>query len=389
MDRAVVVGAGVLGASVAYHLARSGAEVIVLEAERPASGASGATLSIDVTHLQTPHAYYRLNREGSEGHLRLAEELGGPSWRHPAPLIQWADGDAAQQALRERALQARSWGHACGLAPAAALREAAPAVDPAACTAEEVVVHTGAAWFDAPRFVHALLEAAARHGAELHYRTPVTGLLREGTRVAGVVAGERRFTASAVVNCAGPAAEALAAIAGVRLPMRAVPGLLVESGRLTDSPLEAILAAPRIDLRPTPDGGVLALSRDIDAHLGGPLDGLPQELFRRAGDVLPKLLRAGPAAARVGVCPVPLDGFPLVGAVPEAPGLYHLVAHSGVTLAPVLGRLAAREITTGRPSPELAAYRPYRSMSGDVYAENMRAMGRHVSRGSAEPHVQL
>ncbi|MFJ8929799.1 NAD(P)/FAD-dependent oxidoreductase [Streptomyces sp. NPDC102364] len=393
MDRVVVVGSGVLGASVAYHLARSGADVVALEAERPASGASGATLSLDVTHLQTPYAYYRLNRAGSEGHVRLVEEIGGPSWRHPAPLIQWADGEAAQQALRERALQVRSWGHACGLAPAAALRKVVPEVDPASCTAEEVVVHTGAAWFDAPRFVHALLEAAARHGAELHYRTPVTGLLREGARVTGVVAGERRFTASAVVNCAGSTAEALAALAGVRLPMRAVPGLLVESGRLPDAPLGAILAAPGINLRPTPDGGVLALSRDIDARLdariGGPLDGLSQELFRRAGDVVPELRRTGPAAARIGVCPVPLDELPLVGAVPEAPGLYHLVAHSGVTLAPVLGRLAAEEITTGRPSPELAAYRPDRSMSGDVYEDNMRALGRHVPHGSARPDVRL
>ncbi|MCX4831994.1 FAD-binding oxidoreductase [Streptomyces sp. NBC_01016] len=393
MDRVVVVGAGVLGASVAYHLARSGADVVVLEAERSASGASGATLSLDVTHLQTPYAYYRLNRAGSEGHLRLAEEIGGPSWRHPAPLIQWADGEAAQQALRERALQVRSWGHACDLAPAAALREAAPEVDPAACSAEEVVVHTGAAWFDAPRFVQALLEAAARHGAELHSRTPVTGLLREDSRVTGVVAGERRFTASTVVNCAGSMAEALAALAGVRLPMRAVPGLLVESGRLPDVPLGAILAAPGINLRPTPDGGVLALSRDIDARLdarlGGPLDGLSQELFRRAGDVVPELRRTGSAASRVGFCPVPLDELPLVGAVPGAPGLYHLVAHSGVTLAPVLGRLAADEITTGRPSPELAAYRPDRAMSGDVYAENMRALGCHVPQGSAKPDVQL
>lgn len=67
MDRVVVVGSGVLGASVAYHLARSGADVVVMEAERPASGASGATLSLDVTHLQAPYSYYRLNRAGSEG----------------------------------------------------------------------------------------------------------------------------------------------------------------------------------------------------------------------------------------------------------------------------------------------------------------------------------
>ncbi|NEB76232.1 FAD-binding oxidoreductase, partial [Streptomyces sp. SID14478] len=86
------------------------------------------------------------------------------------------------------------------------------------------------------------------------------------------------------------------------------------------------------------------------------------------------LARARFEDARIGVRPVPSDGLPLVGAVARAPGLYHLVSHSAVTLAPVLGRLAAQEITTGRPAPELAAYRPDRAVPGDVHDENLRAM---------------
>lgn len=54
MTRAIVLGAGVLGASVAYHLARAGSEVTVIEARGPAGGTSSATFSIDVTHLKTP-----------------------------------------------------------------------------------------------------------------------------------------------------------------------------------------------------------------------------------------------------------------------------------------------------------------------------------------------
>ncbi|MFJ9122876.1 NAD(P)/FAD-dependent oxidoreductase [Streptomyces sp. NPDC102340] len=386
MNRAVVVGAGVLGACVAYHLARAGVEVVVLEEAGPASGTSSATFAADVTHLKTPHTYYRLNRQGSDGHRALAEELDGPTWRHPVPLVQWADSDDAQRTLLEQASRVREWGHDCRSAPASVLRELAPAVDPAACTVDELVVHTGTAWFDAPRLVNALLDAAVRAGAEAHYGTRVTGLLRDGARVVGAEAGERTWRADVVVNCAGPAADQIAALAGARLPLRHVPGLIAESAPLAEEPLTAILSAPGIDLRPTADGGVLALSWEVDARLDGmAADGLPSELHRRASTVVPGLGGARIADARIGVRPVPLDGLPLVGEVEAAPGLYHLVSHSAVTLAPVLGRLAAQEITSGRAAEDLDAYRPGRAIDGDVQDENLRAMNRRGRDSQPQP----
>ncbi|MEV3859378.1 FAD-binding oxidoreductase [Streptomyces sp. NPDC050095] len=388
MTSAVVVGAGVLGACVGYHLARAGVRVVVVERARPACGTSGATFAADVTHLKTPYAYYLLNRQGSDEHRRLGEELDGPAWRHPAPLLQWADGEEAQQALRAQALRVRGWGHDCRLVPPSLLRELAPAVDPAACRADEVVVNDSTAWFDAPGLVRTLLDAAVRlGGVETHFGAAVTGLVRAGGRIAGVVAGERSWDADVVVNCAGPGADRIAALAGVRLPLRRVPGLVTESEPLPGRPLTAIVAAPGIDLRPTRGGGVLALSWDVDARLNGSVDGLPQELHRRARVVVPGLARTRIEDARIGVRPVPSDGLPLVGEAAGAPGLYHLVSHSAVTLAPVLGRLAAQEIGTGRPAPELAAYRPDRAVDGDVHDANLRAMNRRAVNGR-RPHPQ-
>ncbi|MFJ4716269.1 NAD(P)/FAD-dependent oxidoreductase [Streptomyces sp. NPDC088785] len=388
MNRVVVIGAGVLGASVTYHLARAGAHVVLVEqAPGPAAGTSGATFAADVAHLKTPYAYHRLNRRGSEGHLRLADELGGPGWRHPVPHLQWADDEDGRRTLRENAARAREWGHDCRLAPASALRDLAPAADPAACAGEEIVVHGGGAWFDAPRFVRTLLDAAARRGTvELHYGTGVTGLSRDGERVTGVRAGARTWHADTVVNCAGPGADRVAALAGVRLPLRRVPGLIMTTRPLPGAPLTAILTVPGLDLRPTADGGVLALSWEIDARLRGADAGLPRELHRRAAALLPGVARVGIADARTGVRPVPLDGLPLVGAAVAAPGLYHLVSHSGVTLAPVLGELAAREIVGGTAVTDLAAYRPDRPADDAVHDENLRAMDRRGARPSAAVH---
>jgi glycine/D-amino acid oxidase-like deaminating enzyme len=64
--------------------------------------------------------------------------------------------------------------------------------------------------------------------------------------------------------------------------------------------------------------------------------------------------------ARFGLRPVPADGHSCVGALPEIPGYYEAVTHSGVTLGPLVGRLLAREILTGEVDPLIAPFRPDR-----------------------------
>jgi glycine/D-amino acid oxidase-like deaminating enzyme len=91
--------------------------------------------------------------------------------------------------------------------------------------------------------------------------------------------------------------------------------------------------------------------------------------------------------ARVGVRPVPRDGLPLVGFTADVDNLYVVVSHSAVHLAPLLGRLAARELTLG-PDHRLESFRPARFQGGDEHepldesARNMLAM---VTAASQEP----
>ncbi|NWF30072.1 FAD-binding oxidoreductase [Streptomyces sp. PKU-EA00015] len=392
MPRVLVVGAGVLGASVAHHLVQAGAHVTVIDAGGPAAGTSSATFSIDVTHLKTPFSYYALNRRGAELHQRLGEELGGADWRHPAPLVQWGHTEQEQHVIRERAERLRGWGHACRSAHPAELADLAPGVSPDACRADELVVHEHACWYDAPLFTRRLLDRAALGGADIRFGLRVTEVLRTGERITGVVAEGRRFDADWVVNCAGPDAGRIAALAGASLPLNRVPGLVGESTRLPEhDQLGAILATPGVDLRPAPDGRVVSISWPVDALLPPDAEGaadtegaadaarqadpaLEQELHRLGREVFTPLRAAGMAGVRLGVRPVPADGLPLVGCAEATPGLYTVVTHSGVTLAPALGLLAAREIVGGRACEELADYRPDRTPATDVLDESVQVM---------------
>lgn len=374
MSRVIILGAGVLGASVAYHLATAGAQVVVIEAGGPAAGTSSATFAMDVTHLKTPRTYFELNRRSAALHATLAGELGGPSWRHPMPAIQWGDSDESQQGLRERAIRLKSWGHPCRIADPAELRELAPAVDPAACTARELVIHDESAWYDAPLFVQRLLDRAATLGADIRYGLRADALIRRGDRVSGVEAGGRRWAADWVVNCTGPDADRVAALAGTDLPMTGIPGLVGESTPVPGLRLGAILATPEVDLRPAPGDRICSISWPVDALLPGQSDDALAERLHTSGQrVLPALRTARLAGARLGVRPVPADGLPLAGTHPDAPGLYHLVTHSGVNLAPELGRLAAQEIINGT-GPDLAEYRVTRSFETSVKDESLTLM---------------
>jgi glycine/D-amino acid oxidase-like deaminating enzyme len=75
---------------------------------------------------------------------------------------------------------------------------------------------------------------------------------------------------------------------------------------------------------------------------------------------LPALERARVEATRVGVRPMPRDERPMVGGIPGLEGFYVVVSHSGVTLGPLWGRIAAAELLDGVLDPRLIPYRPTR-----------------------------
>ena len=92
MTRVVVVGAGLLGSSVAWHLARAGADVEVVEAGRPAGGTSGASFAWTNAQDKAPDHYFALNLAGIREYETLTGSLGN-DWHHPGGDLVIARGD--------------------------------------------------------------------------------------------------------------------------------------------------------------------------------------------------------------------------------------------------------------------------------------------------------
>lgn len=366
--RVVVVGAGILGASTAAHLARSGASVDLVTEGDVASGASGRSLSwlnsagarSDAYHLLRTVAIDRWRTFAHRADLQRAVRFDGG--------LTWAP---AGQSYRERHAHELSIGYdSLWLAPDE-VAAWTPGVDPAAVAAEGAVFNPGEGWVDLPLAVDELLARSRAAGGRLHTGVGRAHPVVENGRVTGVRTDSgATFAADAVVLATGPWVPRDLAELGVTVPEDTPVSLLLRT-KPVDVALRAVLNTPRVAVRPAPSGTLVLDSgwseQEVVVHGEGDyevkestLAGLLAEASRvLAGN--PSLELAGHG---VGPKPIPGDGEPVVGPVDGIAGLHVLFTHSGATLGLVLGEFTAREVLTGTAHPLLASFRPARFTPG-------------------------
>ena len=136
--------------------------------------------------------------------------------------------------------------------------------------------------------------------------------------------------------------------------MRRSPALLVRS-RPQARLLNGLLISPEMELRQTADGRLLAVGDIDDADID---DGRrpAATLFEQVRALIRSKTGLALENHAVGYRPIPKDGYPAVGRTGGVAGLYVAVMHSGITLAPIVGRFATQEILEGRRDPLLSPY---------------------------------
>jgi glycine/D-amino acid oxidase-like deaminating enzyme len=362
--KVAVVGAGIVGSSVAYRLSEGGAEAVLVDGAEPGTGTTSASFAWVNANNKLPREYFELNFAGMREHERLRDEIGG-DWLHPTGnLIRTTNEE--QENLERRVERLRAWSYAAEMLPASKVNEKLePKVafpDP-----ETGIAHfPEESWVDAPALTRKLVEAAGRNGARALVGNEVRGIEVEGEGVTLRLENGDAFHADTVANATGAKAASLAEMVGRKLPLDVFRGLLVRVA-VSGAPLGRLVHTPQVNVRPDGPGYVLLHHDSVDTELtddfAGKEDPLCAELLERARSVLPALEEAEVVEARFGLRPVPADGHSCVGALSGIPGYYEAVTHSGVTLGPLIGRLLAREILTGEVDPLIAPFRPDRFLS--------------------------
>ena len=346
----IVVGAGIVGASIAWHLVAAGAEVTMVDAAEAGGVATARSFAWINASWGNPEYYFRLRVRSMAEWRRLAATV-------PGIPIAWVGGlcwDLPPDGLLAYAQEHSSWGYGVRqVGTAEAARIEPNLVTPPALAlhvAEEAAVEPA----DAAR---AMLRDAEARGARLLLGTAVHELRQAHGRVTGVGTSHGVLAADEVVVVAGADTAALLATTGFVLPMGAPPGLLVHT-RPHARLLNGIVLAPEVHLRQTVEGRIV-----IGSDFGGTDPGMdPDATARMLFDQAKAMLKGGDDLEldfhTVGYRPTPASGLPAIGRPDNQAGLYVAVMHSGVTLAPAVGQFVAQELLSGRRDPLLAPFAP-------------------------------
>ncbi len=353
----IVVGAGILGASIAYHLAWRGAGVTLLDRGPPAGEATGASFAWINASFRNPRPYYDLRMVGLQEYRRLEAELAGRL------VVTWGGGlnwDLEEDEIAPLVRQHAGWGYDLRILG----REEILALEPRLTAPPARAVFSACEGaLDPVAATEALLAGAEALGAEIKIGCEVSDFLLNQGRVVGLQTAAGKLEADHVVLAAGVASAGLAAGLGFDLPLRSSPGLLVHS-RPMPPLLGRVIESPGLHMKQDPDGRIVAGT----SFGGGPVPNDPEAEGRRLIARIKSALSGsdGLEMERVtlGLRPIPADGRPAVGPLPGLTGLYLAVMHSGITLAPAIGRFAAMEILDGAEVELLAPFRPARFAAG-------------------------
>jgi glycine cleavage system T protein len=216
--RVVVIGGGVAGTSIAYHLTRLGwTDVILLERAELTSGSTFHSAGL-VGQLRSSVSLTRMMMYGTDLYRRLQDETGvDVSW-HEVGSLRLASSEERMQELQRQAGWGRTFGLPLQILSTEEARDRFPLFDPAGVLGAAFLPTDG--YLDPSGLAFALAEGATRGGAEIRTHTRVTGIdVRDG-RVRGVMtSGDDRIDADVVVNAGGMFANQLGRMAGVEVPV--------------------------------------------------------------------------------------------------------------------------------------------------------------------------
>jgi glycine/D-amino acid oxidase-like deaminating enzyme len=366
----LVIGAGILGASTAYYLARRGVDVLVVDSGGVNGGASGGNagslhvqlLSYDVGVKEASHtapilSLLPLQKRAIAQWRELEAALGADFEIKVTGGLMLAESDESLAFLEAKAKLERSHGLQVEVIGAHELRRLEPAL------ADRFL---GAAWCPDEGKINPLLatpavmEAAVEAGARLHPHRAITAIEPErGGFVAHTDQGPIR--AGKVVSAAGAWSAQIAGMLGLALPVQVTPMQMIVTEPAAPVVTRLVAHADRHLTMKQAASGQVIIGGGWTAGLD-PLSGRPRVLQDSLEGNLWAARRVVPALSHLQVLrswaafSVDADGAPILGAVPGVPGFHLAVTTNGYTLGPTVGRLMAELVTSGRADFDLAPY---------------------------------
>ncbi|MBM4313768.1 MAG: FAD-binding oxidoreductase [Deltaproteobacteria bacterium] len=379
----IVVGGGVIGASVAYQLAKKGRKVILAEKGDFASGASGSCDTSIFLQSKNAGIHLQLALASAELFKGLKEELGHDIEYHvkggmilieTAEELKVMEGFVARQKKTGLQVEIIDRREAAKLQRGLAEHLVGSTYSPQDGDVNPIELTLGFA------------KAARRLGTEILLHREVTGVIFAGGRVEGVETAQGNLFAPVVVNAAGAWAPLVGKLAGLELPIFPRRGQIMITEPVAPYIGQQILSASYIvakynadKLKDSKDRAVqlgvgLSLSQTEKGNIfiGGTREFVGYDAantHEAIGTVLKNALRLVPGLGSMhiirtmgGLRPYTPDGLPLIGFVDGREGYFMAAGHEGdgIALSPITGKIVADLICDGKSFMDLSALSPNR-----------------------------
>ena len=271
--------------------------------------------------------------------------------------VQWTEPGSGSDRLRKNVASHEAWGYPVHLIEPDEIASLLPSITPgptgAACFADQEGT------VDPIHALTVFLDHAKSAGAKIEYPAEVTRIATANSRVTGVETTRGKFECDFLVLASGVDTERLARLVDVNVPLKNSPGALAHT-KPHARMLDRVALAPGATIKQNPDNRIVT---GIDFG-GTPVNDTSREfgmrLLKNAERFLPKMQTAELDFVTLGHRVLPKDDLPVVGFAEKCPNLYLAAMHSGMTLSPLIGQVAAMEILDGARVDLLKEYRPQR-----------------------------
>ncbi|MDO4552434.1 MAG: FAD-dependent oxidoreductase [Bacillota bacterium] len=370
---AIVIGAGAIGSSVAYHLAKKGMKVAVVERSDLASGTSSGCDASALICDKKPGIDTKLGYESIQLYKKYAQEFSYDFEFHQRGSIYVCESEEELEVARGYAAAEAADGYPMRMMDSYELKEAEPNL------AQDLV---GGIWTECDssvtpfRVAFGFIEEGKKLGLEVFPYEEVTEVKMDGGAVSGVVTTGRELRGKYVVNCCGAWAPFVGKMVGLDIPIKPRKGQILVTEK-TDllvkekiqefgymlSKFEDVKYERKVSRRveehnvafviePTPaQNMIIGSNRSFDGYDKRNTPGAMKALAERAIRFIPKIKDVNIIRAYAGLRPYSIDHLPIVSAVEGLPGCFIAAGHEGdgICMAPITGYLMSQVITGETP----------------------------------------
>ena len=377
-DKIIIIGAGIVGSSIAYHLTKMGAEVTVIERDRPAAHASGRNFGwLHASYPTKPYNFHHLLGMSLLTYKKLETEIGIDI--HWGGSFEWHASKESQKILTQEIEVQQGYGVPIQMISGEQAHELEPNVQFDKEARMAFSESDGAV--DSNEVVNKFLKKTINLGGQVLYPVTYENVIVKEGQIVAVRTSIGEIEANQVVFACGVDTDELLNIDVLK---KSDPEIILRTQPMKKI-IDLVLVMPNFHIHQQHNGCVIiGATNTLECTAVGSLPGAPESHLERltlmpesfpdailekqhadrilsiAQQFIPQLKAVKLEEVVIGWIPSTHNGGPVVGHLKNIPGAYLATTNSGVTLAPIIGKLVAMELLDGTESNLLADFRPDR-----------------------------